>query len=95
MKIPYYKARDKYGDEWVKGFYFAFPETTYCFTSDYESRPVRIIHCICYHKMSDWLLPNKTLVCVIDIETLEQIGWFNCDRETYGAEPWFERIEEE
>lgn len=47
--VPYYRARVKGSNRNVEGFYFAYPETTYCFTSDYENHPVEIIHCICTH----------------------------------------------
>lgn len=36
MKIPYVEAKDSETGQIVKGFYFEYPETTYCFTEDYE-----------------------------------------------------------
>ena len=86
--IPYYRAKEKGSERYVEGFYFAYPETTYCFTEDYERHPVKIIHCIVSHQMSDWGLPNEIVCCQIDADTLEQIGWFDCGRITYGTEEW-------
>ena len=86
--IPIFKAKDENSDQWVTGFYFAYPETTYCFTEDYERHPVKIIHCITFHRMTDWCLPNIPTVCNIDIDTLELVGWVDSKRKTFGDEPW-------
>ena len=92
-KIPYFKATIKGGDRTVEGFYFAYPETTYCFTNDYERNPVKIIHCIVTHRMTDWSLPNQAECYRIEPDTLEHIGWFDADRRVYGTEKWFEEID--
>lgn len=92
-KIPYFKARIKGSDRTVKGFYFAYPETTYCFTNDYERSPVEIIHCIVTHRMTDWSLPNQAECYQVEPDTLEQIGWFDADRRAYGTEKWYEEID--
>lgn len=86
--IPIFKAKDEDSDQWVTGFYFAYPETTYCFTEDYERHPVKIVHCITFHRMTDWSLPNRPTVCNIDIDTLELVGWVDSKRKTFGNEPW-------
>ena len=89
-KFPIYKAKMINKDKYVRGFYFAYPETTYCFAEDYMRHPVKIIHCIITHKMSDWGLPNEPRLYQIDIDTLEQVGEFNALRKEYGDEPWIE-----
>ena len=92
-KIPYFKAKTVNNDRTVEGFYFAYPETTYCFTEDYERCPVKIIHCIVTHRMSDWSLPNCPECYEIDPDTLSQIGWFDSVRREYGVEEWYEKYE--
>lgn len=94
-KIPYFKAATVGNGRIVEGFYAAHPETTYCFTEDYERNPVKIIHCIITHKMTDWSLPNKAECYQIDPDTLEQIGWFDISRKVYGTENWYESITED
>lgn len=89
--IPVFEAKDENSNQWVTGFYFAYPETTYCFTEDYERHPVKIIHCITFHRMSDWSLPNRPTVCNIDIDTLKLVGWVDPKRKTFGAEPWVQK----
>lgn len=42
MKVPYIKAIDKDTGKEVQGFYFEYPETSYCFTEDYEKSPVEM-----------------------------------------------------
>lgn len=91
--IPYYKAKIKDADRFVEGFYFAYPETTYCFKEDYVNHPVEIVHCVCSHRMSDWGLPNRAICHIIDVDTLKQIGWFDQDRLAYGAEEWIYPME--
>lgn len=89
-KFPIYKAKMIDKDRYVRGFYFAYPKTTYCFTTDYINNPVKIIHCIVTHKTGDWGLPNEPRLYQIDIDTLEQVGEFNALRKKYGDEPWIE-----
>ena len=91
--IPYFRAKIMDSDRSVEGFYFAYPETTYCFTADYVNNPVKIINCICTHRMSDWGLPNRAECYRINDDTLEQIGWFDPDRLAYGAEEWIYPME--
>lgn len=83
MKIPYCRAKDKDSDRVIEGFYFSFPETTYCFTEDYERNPVKTIHCICTYSMTDWCLPNHPQLCTIDKSTLEVIGYYDTDEDIY------------
>lgn len=92
-KIPIFEAERIDSRRKVEGFYFAFPETTYCFVEDYERNPVKIIHCIVTHRMTDWVLGNEPACYRIDPDTLKQIGWFNADRTVYGTEKWFEEEE--
>ncbi len=47
MKVPYIKAIDKDTGREVQGFYFEYPETSYCFTEDYEKSPVTM--CVFLH----------------------------------------------
>ena len=89
-KIPYYRAKHINSDRYEDGFYFAMPETTYCFIKDYEQHPMKIHHFIINHRMSDWGLPNRTEGTEIDPNTLKFIGWFTV-RESYGTESWVER----
>lgn len=89
-RIPYFEAKIKGQERFIEGFYFAYPETTYCFTEDYERHPVEIIHCIVTHRMSDWSLPNHAECFRIEPDTLRQIGWFDSDRRSYGTEAWYE-----
>lgn len=86
--IPVYEAQTLDGIK-VRGFYMAFPETTYCFTSDYENHPVRIRHCLCGHRMTDWGLPNEPLIKEVKRETIKLYAWFDMSRDKYGTEPWF------
>lgn len=74
MKLPYFKAKGKDSDRWIEGFYFEYPETTYCFSEDYDRGTCKLIPCIVHHRMTDWNLPNTPELCTIDINTLEQIG---------------------
>ena len=72
-KIPCkYKAKELNGDKWYSGYYFQFPETTYCCTEDYEIHPPKIIHGLIYHQMTDWGLPNDLKWVRVDINTLEE-----------------------
>lgn len=89
-KFPIYKAKVVDRDKYVRGFYCAFPETTYCFAIDYINNPVKIIHCIFTYDQGDWRLPNEPRLYQIDIDTLEQVGEFNAQRKVYKDEPWIE-----
>lgn len=63
MKIPYVKAVDKDTGIEVKGFYFEYPSTTYCFLEDYSSFSVPLIPCIVSYTSGDWRLPNNPKLC--------------------------------
>ena len=88
MKIPYFKAKDEDSEKIVKGFYACMPETTYCFTEDYISSPVKMKHYIIFHIMTDWCLPNRLQCCNIDVSTLEQIGWVEVTESYDGSKDW-------
>lgn len=90
--IPYFRAKALNKDYYVEGFYMAYPNTTYCFIEDYIKFPVKIIHCIVNHRMTDWGLSNESRITEIDIDTLEQIGYFDSQRKVYKDEPWIELI---
>lgn len=47
------------GKEIVRGWYAAYPETTYCFAEDYERNPPRLIEGVVCWQMTDWGLPNR------------------------------------
>jgi hypothetical protein len=83
MKIPYFKAKDKDSDRIVEGFYFEYPETTYCFSNDYEIAKCKLIPCIVTHRMTDWGLPNIPQLVTIDKSTLEKIGYIEIDNDIY------------
>lgn len=73
MNIPKrYKAKGIDGN-WYEGYYFQFPETTYCFKEDYERNPPEIIHALIFHQMTDWGLPNDLKWVRVDLDTLEEI----------------------
>lgn len=65
-----YRAKAIDGDKIFEGYYFEYPETTYCFDTDPKPET---IHCLISHTMTDWCLPNKPYLVVIDINTLERI----------------------
>ena len=90
MKIPYFQATIKNSDRKIQGFYFEYPETTYCFSSDYEreGKPVKLIPCIAGHRMTDWGLPNEPVCYQIEKETLEQIGWVDTQEAHYFPKFW-------
>ena len=74
MKVPYIKAIDKDTGKEVQGFYFEYPETSYCFTEDYEKSPVEMIPCVVFYTMTDWGLPNKPMLCQnIDKDSIKLI----------------------
>lgn len=68
-----YRAKDKDSDHWFEGYYFEYPETTYCFEEDYKAFPVKQIPCLVSHRMTDWGLPNQPILVRIDPDTLEVI----------------------
>lgn len=46
------------GKEIVRGWYAAYPETTYCCAEDYERNPPRLVEGVVCWQMTDWGLPN-------------------------------------
>ena len=83
MLIPYFKAKDKATDIEVEGFYFEYPETTYCVSNDYERCECKLIPGIVTHRMTDWGLPNVPQLVIIDKSTLEKIGEIDIDNNIY------------
>lgn len=83
MKIPYFKAKDKDNDKIIEGFYFEYPETTYCISNDYERCKCKLIPCIVTYRMTDWGLPNIPQFAIIDKSTLEKIGEIEIDNDIY------------
>lgn len=83
MLVPYFKAKDKDTDREVRGFYFEYPETTYCFSEDYDNGKCKLIPCIVTYRMSDWGLPNVPQLATIDKSTLEKIGEIEIDNDIY------------
>ena len=85
MKIPYVEAKDSETNQEVRGFYFEFPTTTYCFTEDYEREPkVKLIPCVMTYRMTDWGLLNVPVICKpIDKSTLKVIGYIDTDNDYY------------
>lgn len=81
MKIPYFRAKDKDSDRIIEGFYFEYPETTYCFSNDYVN--CKLIPCLITHRMTDWGLPNIPQLATIDKSTLEKIGEIEIDNDIY------------
>lgn len=65
-----YRAKDKDSDHWFEGYYFEYPETTYCFESDPKPK---MIPCLATYRMTDWGLPNVPVMVTIDPSTLEEI----------------------
>lgn len=63
-----YRAKDKDSDRYFEGYYFEYPETTYCFESDPTPK---MIPCLATYRMTDWGLPNVPVMVTIDPETLE------------------------
>lgn len=92
MKIPYFKAKDKDSDRIVEGFYFEYPETTYCFSNDYADCKCKLIPCIVTYRMSDWGLPNVPQLVTIDINTLEQIGKVEIGQKAYIPDKYLKEI---
>lgn len=85
MKIPCVEAKDSESDSVVRGFYFEYPETTYCITEDYEREPmVKLTPCVMSYRMTDWGLPNVPIICKpIDKNTLKIIGYIDTDNDYY------------
>lgn len=95
MLIPYYEANDEDTGHYVRGFYFEYPQTTYCFSEDYQKFPVKLIPCIVSYHMVDWGLPNQPTLCSpIDKSTLKQIGWIDTNNNTYCPETYLQNITE-
>ena len=95
MKIPYVKAIDKDTNKEVKGFYFEYPSTTYCFSNEYNNCPVKLIPCIVFHQMTDWSMPNKPMLCTnIDKSTLELIGYIDTENDNYIPSEWIKHTED-
>ena len=73
-RLSFIKAIDKDTGKEVQGFYFEYPETSYCFTEDYEKSPVEMIPCVVFYTMTDWGLPNKPVLCQnIDKDSIKLI----------------------
>ena len=68
-----YRAKDKDSDNWFEGYYFEYPETTYCFEEDYKTHPPKMIPCLAVYRMTDWGLPNIPQMVTIDPSTLKMI----------------------
>lgn len=84
MKVPYIKAIDKDTGKEVQGFYFEYPETSYCFTEDYEKSPVKMIPCVVFYTMTDWGLPNRPMLCQnIDKDSIKLIRYVDIDENNY------------
>lgn len=93
MKIPYFEAKDIDTGIICCGFYFEYPETTYCFTDDYKKDPkVKLIPCIVTHRMTDWGLPNEPqLVRPIDKSTLKLLGFIDTDNNYYIPDNYYSK----
>lgn len=63
-----YRAKSDDSDQWYEGYYVEYPETTYCFAED-GNPPVK--HCLVFHQMTDWGLPNRLMIATIDPDTIE------------------------
>lgn len=66
------KAKRKDNRRWVKGYYVALRDTTYCFKEDYDTHPDNTKHYIVVDKMTDWGLPNEHYWVEVDPETVCQ-----------------------
>lgn len=69
-----YKAKELDTNKYYEGYYFQYPETTYCIKEDYERNPPEIIHGLIFHQMTDWGLPNRLKWVRIDPNTLEIVN---------------------
>ena len=88
MKVPIFRAHGDDIDRDFEGFYFAMPETTYCFSDDYKNVPVKIKHYIVFHEMTDWGLPNQPKIVTIDPSTLVQVGFVDTEDGNYIPGKW-------
>lgn len=95
MRVPYYTAKNKDSDKYYKGFYFAYPRTTYCFTEDYKgAHKVELIHCLVCYRSTDWGLPNEPYLVTIDVSTLQKIGEVETSDEFYIPEEYIKESTE-
>lgn len=95
VRIPYVQAKDKGTGRYIKGFYFEYPSTEYCFSEDYDNFKVPLIPCIVSHRMTDWGLPNQPILCsTIDKSTLEVIGYVDTETDYYNPAEgkWVEKL---
>ena len=75
------KAKRKDNGRWVKGYYVALRDTTYCFKEDYDTHPDNTKHYIVVDKMTDWGLPNEHYWVEVDPETVCQCtGWHDSNK---------------
>lgn len=88
MKVPIFKAHGDDTDREFQGFYFAMPETTFCFSEDYKNNSVKIKHYIVFDKMTDWGLPNHPMIATIDPSTLVQVGYVDTEDVNYIPREW-------
>lgn len=96
MKIPFITAKDAETGIQHSGFYFEYPETTYCFSEDYNKSPkCKLIPCIVTHRMSDWGLSNvPQLVRPIDKSTLKIVGYVDTEKEFYFPDSYLKNTED-
>ena len=66
------RARRKDNNRWVKGYYVALRDTTYCFKEDYDAHPDNTKYYIAVDEMTDWGLPNEHHLVEVDPETVCQ-----------------------
>lgn len=57
---------------WNEGFYMALSDATYCLKEDYDAHPDNTKHYIVFDKMTDWGLPNRRIMVVVDPSTVGQ-----------------------
>lgn len=57
--VPMVRVLDEAGKEVARGWYAAYPETTYCVKEDYERNPPRLIEGVVCWQTTDWELPNR------------------------------------
>jgi len=89
LRVPYYRAKDKDSDTYFNGFYFNYPQTTFCFSEDYhKGKKVILQHCLATYRSTDWGLPNVPCMVTIDISTLQKIGEVEASDEFYIPEEY-------
>ena len=89
MKIPYVKAKDKNTGKWYEGFYLEFPVTTFCFSEDYLTNPVKFRKCLAFYQSDDWGLPNTLKLCnSIDESSIDLIGYIETSNTVYDPNTW-------